>query len=423
MQLVDRPHGWLRVLTQRTHLLPGLGVAAGAATASLLVSQWLPSVSPLLLAIAAGAVLANTAGVAPSLRAGLAVAAKRWLRVGVALLGFQLALTDIAGLGWRMVVVVVGIVSGGIVLTLGLGRLLKVAPGQRLLIACGFSICGAAAVAAVGGVADVDEEEVASSVALVVLFGTAMIPVIPLLSRLAGLSEHRAGLWAGGSIHEVAQVVAAGGLVSAGALAPAVVVKLARVLMLRSSRSWPSGDAVPTEAGAPGHTGHHWCRSSSWRSWPVPSCAPLDGSRAGRSAAPTSPRRRCSLLRCSPSAAASMWPRCVGSVVARWPWRSCPPSSWPPLPSPERSSPADRPLSGGAALILPHGPNRGPGLTGGRRTQAEAGGRRQTQAEAGGRRRTQWRPVGRPPAAARHTDRARGRRTGSTWDVKRAGPL
>lgn len=112
MQLVDRPHGWLRVLTQRTHLLPGLGVAAGAAAASLLVSQWLPSVSPLLLAIAAGAVLANTAGVAPSVRAGLAVAAKRWLRVGVALLGFQLALTDIAGLGWRMVVVVVGIVSG-----------------------------------------------------------------------------------------------------------------------------------------------------------------------------------------------------------------------------------------------------------------------------------------------------------------------
>ncbi len=112
MELGDRPHGWLRVLTQRTHLFPGLGVAAAAAALSLLVSQWLPSVSPLLLAIAAGAVLANTAGVAPSLRAGLAVAAKRWLRVGVALLGFQLALTDIAGLGWRMVVVVVGIVSG-----------------------------------------------------------------------------------------------------------------------------------------------------------------------------------------------------------------------------------------------------------------------------------------------------------------------
>lgn len=88
MELGDRPHGWLRVLTQRTHLLPGLGVAAGAVAASLLVSQWLPSVSPLLLAIAAGAVLANTAGVAPSVRAGLAVAAKRWLRVGVALLGF-----------------------------------------------------------------------------------------------------------------------------------------------------------------------------------------------------------------------------------------------------------------------------------------------------------------------------------------------
>jgi uncharacterized integral membrane protein (TIGR00698 family) len=59
-----------------------------------------------------------------------------------------------------------------------------------------------------------------------------MIPLIPLLSNMIGLTDVQSGLWAGGSIHEVAQVVAAGGAIGGGALAVAVVVKLARVIML-----------------------------------------------------------------------------------------------------------------------------------------------------------------------------------------------
>jgi len=103
---------------------------------------------------------------------------------------------------------------------------------QRLLIACGFSICGAAAVAAVDGAVDAEEEDVASAIGLVVVFGTAMIGVAPALLGLMGLTHRQQGLIAGGSIHEVAQVVAAGGIIGGGALAPAVIVKLARVLML-----------------------------------------------------------------------------------------------------------------------------------------------------------------------------------------------
>ena len=112
------------------------------------------------------------------------------------------------------------------------GSLLSLSWTQRFLIGCGFSICGAAAVAAADGVIDADEEEVLTAVALVVIFGTCMIPVIPLLSRAIGLSDTDAGMWAGGSIHEVAQVVAAGGAIGGGALTVAVVVKLARVVML-----------------------------------------------------------------------------------------------------------------------------------------------------------------------------------------------
>ena len=212
--------------------LPGIAVCALAAAVGLLVSKLVPAASPLLVAIILGVLAANLRLLPDRVRPGLAFSSRRLLRLGVALLGLQLALTDIAGLGPGMLVVIVAVVVIGITSTMALGKLLKIGRTQRLLIACGFSICGAAAVAAVEGVEDTDETEVATAVGLVVVFGTLMIPTIPLLGRLLGLTEIQTGLWAGASIHEVAQVVAAGGAIGAAALGAAVVVKLGRVLML-----------------------------------------------------------------------------------------------------------------------------------------------------------------------------------------------
>ena len=212
--------------------LPGLVWCALAAVAGLAVTQLVPTISPLLVAIILGVLAANLGLLSDRTRPGLAFASRPLLRLGVALLGLQLALTDIAALGPGMVVVIAAVVTIGITATMALGKLLKIGRTQRLLIACGFSICGAAAVAAVEGVEDADETEVATAVGLVVVFGTLMIPTIPLLGAVLGLTETQTGLWAGASIHEVAQVVAAGGAVGAAALGAAVVVKLGRVLML-----------------------------------------------------------------------------------------------------------------------------------------------------------------------------------------------
>ena len=239
-------------------LAPGLSLVIAATALSMLVNTLLPAVSPLLIAILAGAILANTALVrigprAEALDAGLAFSAKRLLRVGVALLGLQLVLSDIVSLGAPMLVVIVCIVAGGIFGTILIGRLMKMRSAQVLLIACGFSICGAAAVAGVEGVTDSDEEDVVTAVALVVIFGTLMIPAIPLLGQLLGMEPELNGMWAGGSIHEIAQVVAAGGIIGGGALAVAVIVKLARVLLLApivailSIRQRRSGNVKPDE--------------------------------------------------------------------------------------------------------------------------------------------------------------------------------
>ncbi|HEY1106463.1 MAG TPA: putative sulfate exporter family transporter [Agromyces sp.] len=213
-------------------LAPGLALCAAVAGLALAVTLVLPTLSALLTAIVVGVVVRNTVRLPAILEPGIAFAAKPLLRLGIVLLGLQLVVGDILALGPGMVVVVIAIVVGGITATLLIGRWLGIGATQRLLIACGFSICGAAAVAAVDGVVDADEEEVVTAVALVVIFGTLMIPLVPFVAGLMGLTPVEAGLWAGGSVHEVAQVVAIGGTLGGAALGVAVVVKLARVLML-----------------------------------------------------------------------------------------------------------------------------------------------------------------------------------------------
>ena len=221
--------------TGMKRLVPGLGVCLAAAGAAYGIHLLLPGISPLIITIVAGMFVTNVLRLPEITSPGVDFSAKKLLRAGIIFLGLQLSLTNIAGLGAPMLLVVVCIVAGGLLGTLLLGRLLRVPPNLSLLVACGFSICGAAAVAGAAGVTDPDdraEEDTITAVALVVIFGTSMILLVPLLVSLFGLDVVTAGKWAGGSTHEIAQVVAIGGVIGGGALAVAVVVKLARVLLL-----------------------------------------------------------------------------------------------------------------------------------------------------------------------------------------------
>lgn len=195
-------------------------------------AKLLPGASPLLIAILLGAIWRNSLPVPATFNPGVAFSSKKLLRTGIVLLGLQLSLSTILGLGpgvLLVVVVCVGVTFGG---TLIIGGWLGIELPQRLLIAAGFSICGAAAVAATENATRAKQDQVATAIGLVVLFGTLMIPIVPAVGVLFGMDEAAIGMLTGASIHEVAQVVAAGGAVGSGALAVAVTVKLARVVML-----------------------------------------------------------------------------------------------------------------------------------------------------------------------------------------------
>ena len=102
------------------------------------------------------------------------------------------------------------------------------------LIAAGFSICGAAAIAAVQDSVRAAEHKVAIAIGLVTLYGTGTLLLIPFAADRFGLADEQAAIWAGASIHEVAQVVASAALIGGGAsiVAVSMSIKLGRVLML-----------------------------------------------------------------------------------------------------------------------------------------------------------------------------------------------
>ncbi|MFQ6484751.1 YeiH family protein [Brachybacterium epidermidis] len=225
-------------------VLPGLLLSLTVGAATVALSRLVPAASPALVAILLGAALANSPLAHPALQPGLDVAARTVLRAGIVLLGLQLALGDVLALGPVVIAAIVTVVAVGVGSGLLIGRLLRLPADLTVLISCGFSICGAAAVAGISGVlagahrdrdperAAQHETRTATAVALVVLFGTLMIPLMPVLAHLLDLPQQTAGIWTGLSVLEVAQVVAVGSLIGDPALSAAVVVKLGRVLML-----------------------------------------------------------------------------------------------------------------------------------------------------------------------------------------------
>ncbi|MBG6223481.1 putative integral membrane protein (TIGR00698 family) [Arthrobacter sp. CAN_A2] len=213
-------------------VLPGLAVVAAGVAVAVWLGVLQSVLGPLVIALVLGVLLANSSLYAPALRPGVTAGTKKLLRAGVVLLGLQLALPDIVELGLPVLGLIVACVALSYVLTLQLGLRLGLTRAGATLMAAGFSICGASAIAGLQGVVNADDDETAGAVAMVTLYGSLMIVVLPVLGGLLGLSDHRFGVWSGLAVHEVAQVVAVAGTAGTAALAVATVVKLGRVLML-----------------------------------------------------------------------------------------------------------------------------------------------------------------------------------------------
>jgi uncharacterized integral membrane protein (TIGR00698 family) len=223
------------LLRARLHaLLPGV-LLAGAIVAMAFALRRLPGIgvlSPMILSILLGIALHNTLGTPAMARAGVAFSARRLLRLGIVLLGLQLTASEVVQVGATGLAILALCVVSTFAVTVWLGRLLGVEPRLAELIAGGTSICGASAIIATNTVTEAPEEDVAYALASITLFGSIAMFLYPLLAGVMSLSPSSYGLWAGASIHEIAQVVGATFQAGQQAGEAGTVAKLSRVIML-----------------------------------------------------------------------------------------------------------------------------------------------------------------------------------------------
>ncbi|NPT39477.1 YeiH family protein [Paraburkholderia xenovorans] len=193
--------------------------------------------SPLIVGIVAGAIYGNALrdGMPASWAAGVNFSARKLLRIAVAFFGLRVSLQEIAqvgvpGLAESVLVVVSTLVIG----TWAGMKIMKLDRDTALLTAAGSAICGAAAVLAFESTLQSKPHKSAMAVGSVVLFGTLSMFLYPVLFKAGWLHLDTvgAGLFFGGTIHEVAQVVGAASNVSPEATHIATIVKMTRVMLL-----------------------------------------------------------------------------------------------------------------------------------------------------------------------------------------------
>jgi uncharacterized integral membrane protein (TIGR00698 family) len=191
-----------------------------------------PYVEAIVIAILLGMTIRTVWEPGDRFQSGIAFSAKQLLEVAVALLGTSITFAAVAASGLPLLVAIVSVV----VLTLGasfaISRSLGLPVRLSILIACGNSICGNSAIAAVAPVIGASTEEVASSISFTAVLGVVIVLGLPLLIPLLLLSETQYGILAGMTVYAVPQVLAA--TIPAGLVSTQIgtLVKLIRVMML-----------------------------------------------------------------------------------------------------------------------------------------------------------------------------------------------
>ncbi|MEL1636937.1 YeiH family protein [Klebsiella quasipneumoniae] len=223
------------------HFVPGLALTAALTGAALWAGSF-PAIagagfSALTLAILFGMVVGNT--VYPKIwqpcDGGVIFAKQHLLRLGIILYGFRLTFAQIADVGVSGILIDVLTLSSTFFIACFLGqKVFGLDKHTSWLIGAGSSICGAAAVLASEPVVKAEASKVTVAVATVVIFGTIAIFLYPAMYPLLAhwFTPETYGIYMGSTMHEVAQVVAAGHAVSPDAENSAVIAKMLRVMML-----------------------------------------------------------------------------------------------------------------------------------------------------------------------------------------------
>jgi len=192
--------------------------------------------SSLILAILIGVLVGNLIKFPESFKPGITFALKKVLRIAIVFLGFRLTFQSVLDVGLIGLIVDTIMLVGTFLLGVWVSRkVFGLDDKMSYLISSGSSICGASAVLATAPVVKAEMHHAAMAVATVTIFGTISMFIYPVIYKaglLPGFNDILYGIWVGASVHEVAQVVAAGFAISEPAGNTATIAKLTRVMML-----------------------------------------------------------------------------------------------------------------------------------------------------------------------------------------------
>lgn len=216
------------------NIWPGLGIATITGMAALFLSEHYNAPAmlfALLLGMAVSFLYQNDTPCA----CGIDFTASTLLRAGVVLLGLRIALGDLAVLGWQTALMLAGAIFTTIVLGVGLAKILGLQKRFGALTGGSVAICGASAALAISTIlpkGENHERDTLLTVIGVTAMSTIAMVLYPIIAGQIGMTDTEAGIFLGGTIHDVAQVVGAGYSVSESAGDMATLTKLVRVAML-----------------------------------------------------------------------------------------------------------------------------------------------------------------------------------------------
>ena len=223
-------------------MAPGVALSVGVGVVSWIIALGEERVfghaviEALVVAILVGMIIRTlwtpTAEGEKRIKAGVNFTAKQVLELAVCLLGVSVNLPELLKAGPALGVGIVLLVVIGLTVSYFLGRALGLPRKLAILVACGNSICGNSAIAAVAPVIEAEPEHIASSIAFTAILGIVVVIGLPFLVRPLGLSFYQYGVLAGLTVYAVPQVLAAAFPVSMLSGQVGTLVKLVRVLML-----------------------------------------------------------------------------------------------------------------------------------------------------------------------------------------------
>ena len=218
--------------------LPGVLLCVAVTGAAMLLERvelvvfgraWLEA---LVLAILTGTAVRSVWKPGALWKSGIDFSGKTLLEIAVVLLGLSISTATVRALGGPLLLGIAVTVAVAITFSFAIGRLLGLPAKLAMLVACGNSICGNSAIAAVAPVIGADSRDVASSIAFTAVLGVVVVLALPLLAPALGGDGLRYGALAGLTVYAVPQVLAATAPVGALSVQMGTIVKLVRVLML-----------------------------------------------------------------------------------------------------------------------------------------------------------------------------------------------